>query len=212
MTCLALGFRRLSFTAEAIPNCSASRFTTAVTTNGRFPGRPNTGRNRLNRQKGQRRSRRDRRDRRAQASAFDITSHNTNVPETNAASLAEDRATRHGNGMQPDSRPSEEPCGTTSNQDGSICLDNDEWDRRFPFSHQAIRRRSQVRRIVRIPCHCSFQFQAVLEDLRSVIDPVTDCFLAELPPTLLCELLGGFIIQRETFFIPLAFLLAMPSR
>ncbi|KAK4098518.1 hypothetical protein N658DRAFT_455066, partial [Parathielavia hyrcaniae] len=30
--------------------------------------------------------------------------------------------------------------------DGSICLDNEEWDRRFPFSHQALRRRLQTGR------------------------------------------------------------------
>ncbi|KAK0701336.1 hypothetical protein B0T21DRAFT_397563 [Apiosordaria backusii] len=50
-----------------------------------------------------------------QVSGPDITSHNTNISETNSASLAEDRATRHGHGMQPDSRPSGELCGTTSN-------------------------------------------------------------------------------------------------
>ncbi|KAK4150043.1 hypothetical protein C8A00DRAFT_37350 [Chaetomidium leptoderma] len=101
-----------------------------------------------------------------QASDPDITSHNTNISETNAASLAEDRATRHGHGMQPDSRPSEEPCGTTSNQDGSICLVNDEWDRRFPFSHQAIRRRSQAR-----PAARGAYNTAEPDQLQSILDP-----------------------------------------
>jgi hypothetical protein len=35
-----------------------------------------------------------------------------------------------------------------SNYDGSICLDNDEWDRRFPYSSQAIRRRLRARQSV----------------------------------------------------------------
>ncbi|KAK4127925.1 hypothetical protein N657DRAFT_235516 [Parathielavia appendiculata] len=48
--------------------------------------------------------------------------------------------------MQHGPRPSEEPCGTTSNHDGSICLENELWERRSPFSHQALQRRLQARR------------------------------------------------------------------
>jgi hypothetical protein len=80
------------------------------------------------------------------ASAPDNTSRDITVPETDAASLTERRATRHGHGMQHGPRPSEKLCGTTSNHDGSICLDDEEWDRRFPFSHQARRRRLQAKR------------------------------------------------------------------
>ncbi|RYP91653.1 hypothetical protein DL770_002219 [Monosporascus sp. CRB-9-2] len=65
---------------------------------------------------------------------------------TAGASPAEDMAKRHGHGLQHDPRPSAGSCGKTSNRDGTICLDNDEWDRRFPFSLEAIRRRSQARR------------------------------------------------------------------
>ncbi|KAK4151943.1 hypothetical protein C8A00DRAFT_35416 [Chaetomidium leptoderma] len=80
------------------------------------------------------------------ASAADNTSRDTTVPETDAASLAEHGAIHHSHGMQHSSRPSEKPSGTTSNHDGSICLDNKEWDRRFPFSYQALQRRLQARR------------------------------------------------------------------
>ncbi|KAK4233360.1 hypothetical protein C8A03DRAFT_48072 [Achaetomium macrosporum] len=67
-----------------------------------------------------------------QASTPDNTSRDTTVPETDAASLAEHGATRHGHGMQHGPQPSEKPCGTTSNHDGSICLDNESWDRLTP--------------------------------------------------------------------------------
>ncbi|KAK4248233.1 hypothetical protein C7999DRAFT_40515 [Corynascus novoguineensis] len=80
------------------------------------------------------------------ASAADNTSHDATVLETDAASLAEHGATHHGDGMQRSSRPPEKPCGTTSNRDGSICLDIEEEDRRYPFSPAALRRRSQARR------------------------------------------------------------------
>ncbi|KAH6853074.1 hypothetical protein B0I37DRAFT_32 [Chaetomium sp. MPI-CAGE-AT-0009] len=81
----------------------------------------------------------------------DDTSHDTTVPETDAASLAEYGATHHGDGMQHSSRPPEKPCGTTSNCDGSTYLnteeeDTEEEDRRYPFSPAAIRRKLQARR------------------------------------------------------------------
>ncbi|KAK4243401.1 hypothetical protein C7999DRAFT_36272 [Corynascus novoguineensis] len=81
-----------------------------------------------------------------QASAPDNTTRNTTAPETDAASLAEHRATRHDRRCQQDPWPPAEPCGTTPNHDGSICLPNDEWDKRYPFSREALRRRRQARR------------------------------------------------------------------
>ncbi|KAK4150401.1 hypothetical protein C8A00DRAFT_18056 [Chaetomidium leptoderma] len=82
-----------------------------------------------------------------QPSALDNTLRDTTVPETtDATSLAEHGATRHSHGMQHGPQPPEKPYGTTSNHDGSICLDNEEWDRRFPFSSQALQRRRAAKR------------------------------------------------------------------
>ncbi|KAK0655337.1 hypothetical protein B0T16DRAFT_451038 [Cercophora newfieldiana] len=76
----------------------------------------------------------------------DGTVCNTTVLETDGASLAEAGAKHNGHGLQHDPRLSAELCGKTSNRDGTICLDNDTWDKRFPFSPAAIRRRLQTRR------------------------------------------------------------------
>ncbi|KAK3368555.1 hypothetical protein B0H63DRAFT_534826, partial [Podospora didyma] len=64
---------------------------------------------------------------------------------TDATSLVEHKATCHGHEMQHGPRPSENPCGKTSNHDGSICLDNEEWDMRFPFSSEALRRKNTAK-------------------------------------------------------------------
>ncbi|KAK4233277.1 hypothetical protein C8A03DRAFT_48127 [Achaetomium macrosporum] len=101
-----------------------------------------------------------------QASAPDNTSRDTTVPETDAASLAEHGATHHDHGMQHGPRPSEKPCGTTSNHDGSICLDNEFWDRRFPFSHQALQRRLQARHAAK-----SAYNAAEADQSQSILDP-----------------------------------------
>ncbi|KAK3933756.1 hypothetical protein QBC46DRAFT_431472 [Diplogelasinospora grovesii] len=61
-------------------------------------------------------------------------------------------AGRQRHALQHDPRPSAELCGKTSNRDGTICLDNDEWDKRFPFSLQAIRRRLQAKRANKSAC------------------------------------------------------------
>lgn len=87
-----------------------------------------------------------------QASALDDTIHGSTVPEIDAASPAEDGATRHSHGWQHDSRSSAELCGMTSNRDGSICLPNDEWDKRFQFSRPATQRRFQAKRAGRSAC------------------------------------------------------------
>ncbi|KAL2166695.1 hypothetical protein VTG60DRAFT_2302 [Thermothelomyces hinnuleus] len=73
-----------------------------------------------------------------QASAPDNATRNTTAPETDAASLTKHEATRHDRGCQRDPRPSAEPCGTTSNDDGLKCLPNDERDKRHPYSWKAM--------------------------------------------------------------------------
>ncbi|KAL2166220.1 hypothetical protein VTG60DRAFT_3108 [Thermothelomyces hinnuleus] len=73
-----------------------------------------------------------------QASAPNSTTRSTTAPETDAASLAKHKATRYDRGCQRDPRLSAEPCGTTSNYDGSICLPNVEGDERYPSSREAM--------------------------------------------------------------------------
>ncbi|KAK3899256.1 hypothetical protein C8A05DRAFT_46630 [Staphylotrichum tortipilum] len=101
------------------------------------------------------------------ASAADNTSRDTTVPEMDPASLAEHGATHYGHRTQHSSRPSEKPSGTTSNHDGSICLDSEEWDRRFPFSHEALRRRLQARHAAK-----SAHNPAEPDQSQSILDPL----------------------------------------
>jgi hypothetical protein len=84
-----------------------------------------------------------------QASALDNSSVDAAIPETNDASLAGDKTTRHGHALEHDTRPSRSSCKTMSSRDGSICLPNDEWDKRFPFSHQAVLSRRRARHAVK---------------------------------------------------------------
>lgn len=51
--------------------------------------------------------------------------------------------------MQHSHRPFQKSCGTSSNHDGSICLDSELWDMRFPFIGQGLQRRLQARRTAR---------------------------------------------------------------
>jgi hypothetical protein len=102
-----------------------------------------------------------------QASAADNTLCDAAVPEADAASLTEHGAIYHSHGTQHSSRLPEKPYGTTSNRDGSICLDIEEWDRRYPFSPKALRRRSQAKRAAE-----SARNAAESDQSQSILDPV----------------------------------------
>ncbi|KAK3935971.1 hypothetical protein QBC46DRAFT_367211 [Diplogelasinospora grovesii] len=69
-------------------------------------------------------------------------------PSMAGASLAEFIAKGHGYGLQHDLRPFTGLYGKTSNREGTICFNNDEWDRRFSFSLKAIRQPDLLKSIL----------------------------------------------------------------
>jgi hypothetical protein len=76
-----------------------------------------------------------------QASAPNDTTRNNTAPAMDAASLIEPRAARPIHGCKRDPRPSVELRGTTSNDDDSKCLSDDErYERHFRHHVQGPRR------------------------------------------------------------------------